>query len=615
MFAAPLPRQEARPAPVAPGRLMPTPGFAGPRGMHDLSREGGAPLDPASLAHFQSSFGHDLSGVRVHSGDRAAASAVALSARAYTVGRHVVFGPGEHRPHTAAGRQVLAHELAHVVQQGRGGSTPAESSALEASAERAAAGAARGERTIVAGSSAPGVARLAADGPLAGRSWYSWLLVKSMLEGDGQVEDVVALVNTPTDRDQAIEDISRERAIQASRMADPAADIDARWAAGRFVERADQVLQTLFAAVARVDSPDQLDESQPTQASRQTVEEALKPDLAGTGATAGPFQEEVGGKSYADNLRAAILAVIDDLYVAVAEPRTEAAHADPKQVYPLAEIERIANASKRETDHLFGGFAAAGPDFKADGPEGGGNLHDAWQINQDENEGSKSGDKRSKAREFVFYLFQSSRQIAAVNRAHNADPQFAKSGNEEGKQQQEVADEIVRIPKVLERLLEIDRGWDAVTDSSGVNVQIFRPARVPVPMFDPYRTDRTAMWDFFQTCIHEYLHTLPHPQYELYVEALGNESAAANTLDEGVVSLLTEIVWSNVAPRTGTEPLRMEVEGPYYNPDFAPDIPDIQDQRYDSYDEAVELVSLVGIHNLYAAYFLGHVDKIAGQKK
>lgn len=67
--------------------------------------------------------GHrNLGAVRVHYDERAAASASAIGARAYTVGNHVVFGAGEFRPSTRGGRQLLAHELAHVVQQGGAGS-------------------------------------------------------------------------------------------------------------------------------------------------------------------------------------------------------------------------------------------------------------------------------------------------------------------------------------------------------------------------------------------------------------------------------------------------------------------------------------------------------------
>jgi hypothetical protein len=69
--------------------------------------------------------GYDFSQVRIHHGAQAAESARAVDARAYTVGRDIVFGAGQYAPHTAAGRRLLAHELTHVVQQSHGGSAAA----------------------------------------------------------------------------------------------------------------------------------------------------------------------------------------------------------------------------------------------------------------------------------------------------------------------------------------------------------------------------------------------------------------------------------------------------------------------------------------------------------
>ena len=62
---------------------------------------------------------HDLGGVRIHTDPQAAASASAVDAQAFAVGRHMFFGPGRFSPHTDHGRSLLAHELAHVVQQTR----------------------------------------------------------------------------------------------------------------------------------------------------------------------------------------------------------------------------------------------------------------------------------------------------------------------------------------------------------------------------------------------------------------------------------------------------------------------------------------------------------------
>jgi hypothetical protein len=63
---------------------------------------------------------YDFSEVRIHADDHAAASAQAVHALAYTVGRDVVFGAGQYAPHTTEGRRLLAHELTHVVQQTQG---------------------------------------------------------------------------------------------------------------------------------------------------------------------------------------------------------------------------------------------------------------------------------------------------------------------------------------------------------------------------------------------------------------------------------------------------------------------------------------------------------------
>jgi hypothetical protein len=80
----------------------------------------GSALDPQTRAFFEARFARDLGGVRVHDDATADASARSIGARAYTVGEHVAFKHGEYAPSTNAGRRLLAHELAHVVQQSRG---------------------------------------------------------------------------------------------------------------------------------------------------------------------------------------------------------------------------------------------------------------------------------------------------------------------------------------------------------------------------------------------------------------------------------------------------------------------------------------------------------------
>jgi Domain of unknown function (DUF4157) len=83
------------------------------------SGPGGERLSAADRAFFSPRFGHDFSDVRIHADRQAAASAHAVNALAYTVGSDIAFGEGQYKPGSAAGRRLLAHELAHVVQQRR----------------------------------------------------------------------------------------------------------------------------------------------------------------------------------------------------------------------------------------------------------------------------------------------------------------------------------------------------------------------------------------------------------------------------------------------------------------------------------------------------------------
>jgi hypothetical protein len=110
------------------------------------------PLDARTRAYFEPRFGHDFGGVRVHTDERADISARKLNAFAYTAGQDVVFHRGTFSPETTEGKRLLAHELAHVVQQERGANLsvqaqraePAGGSA-EREADRAADAIIRGE--------------------------------------------------------------------------------------------------------------------------------------------------------------------------------------------------------------------------------------------------------------------------------------------------------------------------------------------------------------------------------------------------------------------------------------------------------------------------------------
>jgi len=81
----------------------------------NAQRGGGQPLSAETRTFMESRFGYDFTDVRVHTDTQAAE---ALNARAFTMGKDVVFGAGQYSPWTTAGKRLIAHELTHVVQQG-----------------------------------------------------------------------------------------------------------------------------------------------------------------------------------------------------------------------------------------------------------------------------------------------------------------------------------------------------------------------------------------------------------------------------------------------------------------------------------------------------------------
>jgi hypothetical protein len=163
---------------------------------------GGSPLDTNARSFLEQRMGADFSDVRVHTGPKADESARSISAQAYTVGTDVVFRSGAYEPDTNSGRHVLAHELAHVMQQKAGpvSGTPAPggisisdpSDSFERAAEHSASQAMTG---------AP-VQTMPANGGEA---------VTAQRLGEGEEEK---------DEDQAVQTLTAQRAEEEKEMED-----------------------------------------------------------------------------------------------------------------------------------------------------------------------------------------------------------------------------------------------------------------------------------------------------------------------------------------------------------------------------------------------------------
>lgn len=91
--------------------------MSAPSAVNDVINSGGQSLDTGTRRFMESKFGHDFGNVQVHNDSLAHQTSADMNALAYTLNDHIVFGEGQYQPNTNSGRQLLAHELTHVVQQ------------------------------------------------------------------------------------------------------------------------------------------------------------------------------------------------------------------------------------------------------------------------------------------------------------------------------------------------------------------------------------------------------------------------------------------------------------------------------------------------------------------
>lgn len=175
-------------------------GFGGPA-VDAVMATAGHPLAEPVRSEMEAGFGADFSRVRIHDDAMAAHAADAIDARAFALGEHIAFAGGHYDPASDAGRHLLAHELAHVVQQGRGGTTVQTSGAATGVLEREADVAAD---AVLAGRTAP---MLSAAGPRVARAPATAATPQppapqpgataTILAGSPQQSYVVTLVSAP----------------------------------------------------------------------------------------------------------------------------------------------------------------------------------------------------------------------------------------------------------------------------------------------------------------------------------------------------------------------------------------------------------------------------------
>lgn len=316
-------------------------------------------------------------------------------------------------------------------------------------------------------------------------------------------------------------------------------------------------------------------------AAKQAVKTSLGP---GAGGVLPTFKSSIPGKgSYEARLEALVLKLVDLEYQYLGKGK--AGKRNPGDLYDWAQIETVAARSKTETDAVFGKFAIGPPLVHGAG------LHDAWDTKVLALSTVPAQDSAAAWR--VDKLLTGNSTVKALDREHGA---IQSRGPEKG-----IVDK-VRTAVVLAKraeLLETHKGWPAFASGGEVNLQRFKEATDP--------KNRDAMWDLFQTVVHEYLHTLEHSRHKGYQGKLGQQEGSF-TLREGVTEYFTHTVLEGVNYDAG---LRTLVEGPWHQNGVTHPIPDYV--GYGERAQAERLAGVVGARNVMAAFFLGDIEKIGGK--
>ncbi|MEM9490083.1 MAG: peptidoglycan-binding domain-containing protein [Myxococcota bacterium] len=294
------------------------------------------------------------------------------------------------------------------------------------------------------------------------------------------------------------------------------------------------------------------------------------------------FVEVVDGVDYETAVRdrlSGMIAMLHREYQGVVEARQR-----PEGLHDWDHIEAVAGAAKDSTDAIFGGLAEGPPLVH------GVNLFDAFEeesdmIANDPDYADYIAD------DLIRYLISTE-----LNRIHARYGAVDTRPAESAILERVIADYLVTYRR---ELLEIQTAWPGQVIDDRILLQR-----------DRARSDggnRRQLWDMFSMMIHEYIHTLEHPDHQDYRASALTEQGGSLTLREGMCDYFTMLAFKNTE---FTDELRQRVEGPYFNPERPSRIE--EPWYYESVVEAERAVGVVGLRNAMAAFFQGRIDLIGG---
>jgi peptidoglycan hydrolase-like protein with peptidoglycan-binding domain len=566
------------------------PGVAPPI-VHDVLASSGRPLEAGTRERMEDGLGADLGGVRVHTDPRAAESARAVNAHAYTVGSDVVFAQGRYAPGSREGDRLLAHELTHVVQQE--GAQPAvrrtigdghdlESNRFKGNTELEAAF--DGERMTRTGA----------------RGMHVTLLQQALVDAGH------ALPVHGVDGSFGAETRTALRAFQSSKgLTGPDVDgvlgpITMGLLDQHFLRHAPEH------AIARNPGRPLMEGTRPLSAAEKAaVTDAITTEPRTAGGALPAFNRTIATHPdpYEVRIAARLNQAITNLHtrlVATRPPRT------PGNMMTPADVNRLAARAKTETDAVYGRYRT-GPAMSF-----GVNIFDQF-VRRSATIAASPANADWAANWRVRKLLDGDRVIGQIDQEHGAvqarPTEWGLIGGVTGfPGPSPAALDTTPPPHVTTgivgarraELLDIHRNWPAEAVGSNVYLRMSLGAGNPA--------NRDIMYVTFATIIHEYIHTLEHANHVSYRRTLADQRGGF-VLREGMTDYLAKIVWESLsfdpALRTAIEERFQDPVNPNAHPIPPP-------PRYGQWVNAERMVGIVGIRNALAAFFLGRTDLIGG---
>ena len=299
------------------------------------------------------------------------------------------------------------------------------------------------------------------------------------------------------------------------------------------------------------------------------------------------FQPDLTGKGkYDDRLKAVVEREIFLEWTSMAKGRS-ALRGKAGSLYDATTIDPLGAEAGTAVKGVFGEYLSgrSAPALKF-----GVNVKDAWKEKEDAFAAGGKAAEDAAVDWRVQKILDGDSAVKALDREHGAI-------------QSRPAEQAIVGPikaamtaKHRDKLIELHKAWPGFASGGVVFTQMFKGKTQGV--------QREQRWDFFQTFIHEYIHTLEHPDHVKYREGMDPQKGGF-TLREGTTDYFTKIVWNSLAFGNA---LRARVEGPVFDASvkFVP--PPLN--AYDEAENAERLAGVVGVRNVAAAFFRGRVDLV-----